>query len=66
MPARLYAFFTLLPQLYALFFRRIFYPHDSQFQFGGRMDAVFVGLSVALVALLIGLVKLCDVLGDRS
>lgn len=30
------------------------------------MDAMFVGLSVALVALLIGLVKLCDVLGDRS
>ena len=30
------------------------------------MDAMFVGLSVALVALLVGLVKLCDVLGDRS
>ena len=30
------------------------------------MDAVFVGLSVALVALLISLIKVCDVLGDRS
>jgi hypothetical protein len=30
------------------------------------MDAVFVGLSVALVALLVGLVKVCDVLGDKS
>ncbi len=30
------------------------------------MDAVFVGLGVALVALLVGLVKVCDVLGDRS
>ena len=30
------------------------------------MDAMFVGLSVALVALLVGLIKLCDVLGDRS
>ncbi len=29
------------------------------------MDAVFVGLSVVLVALLLGLVKVCDVLGDR-
>jgi hypothetical protein len=31
-----------------------------------RLDAVFIGLSVALVALLIGLVKVCDALGDRS
>jgi hypothetical protein len=30
------------------------------------MDAVFIGLSVALVALLVGLVKVCDVLGDRT
>jgi hypothetical protein len=30
------------------------------------MDAVFIGLSAALVALLIGLVKVCDLLGDRS
>ena len=30
------------------------------------MDAVFVGLSVALVALLVGLVNVCDVLGDKS
>jgi hypothetical protein len=30
------------------------------------MDAVFIGLSVALVALLIGLVEGCDRLGDRS
>ena len=43
-----------------------FYPPDSQIPFGGCMDAVFIGLSVALVALLIGLVKVCDVLGDRS
>jgi hypothetical protein len=37
-----------------------------EFRFGGCMDAVFIGLSVALVALLVGLVKVCDVLGDRT
>jgi hypothetical protein len=30
------------------------------------MDAVFVGLGIALVALLLGLVKVCETLGDRS
>jgi len=30
------------------------------------MDAVFIGLSVALVALLVGLVKVCDLLGDKA
>jgi hypothetical protein len=54
------------PHLYAPFFEAFSYPRFSQFPFGGRMDAVFIGLSVALVALLIGLVKVCDVLGDRS
>jgi hypothetical protein len=65
---RLYAFFMAHAHLYAPFFRRFFYSFDSQvpFGFGGCMDAVFIGLSVALVALLIGLVKVCDVLGDRS
>jgi len=63
---RLYAFFTAHAHLYAPFFQRIFYSLDSQIPFGGCMDAVFIGLSVALVALLIGLVKVCDVLGDRS
>ena len=29
------------------------------------MDAVFVGLGIALVALLLGLVKVCDALGER-
>ncbi len=29
------------------------------------MDAVFVGLGIALVALLLGLVKVCDSLGER-
>ena len=30
------------------------------------MDAIFIGLSVALLALLVGLVKVCDALGDRT
>ena len=30
------------------------------------MDAVFIGLAVALVALLVGLVKVCDLMGDRT
>jgi hypothetical protein len=63
---RLYAFFMAHAHLYAPFFWRFFYSLDSQIPFGGCMDAVFIGLSVALVALLIGLVKVCDVLGDRT
>ena len=61
-----YALFMAAPYLYAPFFQQFSYSLDSQIPLGGCMDAVFIGLSAALVALLIGLVKVCDVLGDRS